>query len=70
MNKNESLGLPPGSVRAAIAMSLVFGLLYLAIGLQNAAAITAVSTLAGVAITSYFGKKSGIGGGEIKVKDA
>jgi hypothetical protein len=55
--KQHAFGLPQGTVRAIIALMLVAGLLYLAIGLQIKDAIVAVISLGSTAIGIYFHKK-------------
>lgn len=57
-NKNEAFGLPKGTVRAVLALTLV-GALVAAILVYDVAAegVTLLSTLAGTALGYYFGAR-------------
>lgn len=54
MDRNQALGLPPGSIRAILAAILVSSVVYTAI--VKGIVPETLSTLAGMAIVFYFQK--------------
>ena len=56
-NKHEAFGLPSGTVRAALALILVGGLLAALFLELSGEAVTVLAGLAGSATGFYFGKR-------------
>ena len=61
MNKSEALGLPPGSIRAVIALMFVAALIWAALALNSTEAKTALIALTAAAVNSYFNKPNNKG---------
>lgn len=63
VNKHEAFGMPPGTVRAFIAIISVMALVGMTAWLRTDVLIGALISTAGTAVAFYFGKKSENGNG-------
>lgn len=64
MRRDQALGLPPGSVRAILAILLTAGLIGAVFAGLPDGQIAVISGAAGIALGGYFGRGGGAQSGE------